>query len=163
MPASPWYGFNYMWNPFKHFSEIDIRLKEYYVWKTETKSISVALDHKEPIVKFITLNHITSPDQIVIEHVHDFKSWVLDHYASDYTIEKNMKPIRCFLRFCQRYDIIGQMNKLGRKPNLEMIKQVKEYRKKKITYRDLQKILEGKYGRDFNLKTLNFWGNYKLK
>lgn len=146
-----------MWNPFKHYSEIDVRLKEFFVWKTETVGISIALHYKEAVVKFIMISHVDSPNDLVIEHVHDFKSWVLDHYCSDYLIEKQMKAIRSFLRFCQRYDIIFEMNKLGRKPDYMAIAVTKELVvKKKLTYRDVVKEF-AKRGRRIDVKQVHRW------
>lgn len=145
-------------HPFR--KDIKRQLQEYVDWKASTKGTPIAIEHKECLLTFISVAHLSTVEDLVIEHVYDFKDWLLNRYGSTYTFQKHMHVVQCFLRFYRKFAIISEMTKLGRKPNVEMIKTVKEYRKKNLTYRDLQKLLELKHGRVYNLKTLNFWGNY---
>lgn len=124
------------------------------------KGLSVAVSHQQWIVKFVALSKKEDANDFDINDVTEFKSWLLNRYPTDYIIESALHSVRCFLRFHRRYDILFVMTQLGRKPNLERISEVKDYRQKGFSFRNIQNLMLKKNKRNYDLKTLHFWAHH---
>lgn len=146
---------------FRKPREIENQLKEFISYKKEKYNLILSVNYTGWLRKFIVMTKVGDMKDATISDIMVYKEWVVFQYASEYMRREAIHPLNCFLRFTRRHDIIREMNRLGRKPNLEKVQIVKKYRKANVPYRDIQNLLEIKEGKKYDLKTLFFWGNYK--
>lgn len=135
------------------------QVNEFVDYKSEIRGVMVGSNHKEWLVKFIAVVPKNNVHDLDINDLYIFKGWLLDRYTGDFLINSALHSVRCFLRFYRRHDILNEMAKVGRKPNLEKIQQVQDLKRKGLSLRDIKTLME-RGGRKVHLTTLHFWANY---